>query len=192
MESQRKRLGFRAFCQEGIVKDEDFVIPIFVGQILSDHAGTIHLDVGEALGNFLPDGANHIALLIGVDIRRALSEPVAQVLTHVPWDVELKRHIWDEHPEGVPRQLEEELFTPSKGHLKPLQGPVWRGRTRNESQVVLADRGDEKIDVLQVVDALKTSPESKQWRPPVQTCEGVFRADELLVCQASISRTRSV
>ena len=56
----------------------------------------------ELLEDLVPDGAHHVSLLPGVDIRRGLLEPVSQVLALVPRYVRLECPIRHEDPEGVP------------------------------------------------------------------------------------------
>ena len=99
-------------------------------------------------GSFWRDGAHHVSLLPGVDIRRGLLEPVAQVLALVPRYVRLECTIRHEDPEGVPRKFRHILGRRAllpQGVFEPPQGPVWGAWAGDETRPVLVDRGDQVV-----------------------------------------------
>ena len=73
-----------------------------MSEVDSDRPSCLELHGRELLEDLVPDGAHHVSLLPGVDIRRGLLEPVSQVLALVPRYVRLECPIRHEDPEGVP------------------------------------------------------------------------------------------
>ena len=86
----------KAFGEAGLV------LPVLMFEVDSDRPFCLELHGRELLEDLVPDGAHHVSLLPGVDIRRGLLEPVSQVLALVPRYVRLECPIRHEDPEGVP------------------------------------------------------------------------------------------
>ena len=76
--------GIRGRCVRDFLRALHLVLPVLMSEVDSDSPSCLELHGRELLENLVPDGAHHVSLLPGVDIRRGLLEPVSQVLALVP------------------------------------------------------------------------------------------------------------
>ena len=135
----------------------------------------------ELLENLVPDGAHHVSLLPGVDIRRGLLEPVSQVLALVPRYVSLECTIRHEDPEGVPRKFSHILGWRAllpQSVFEPPQGPVWGSWAGDETRPVLVDRGDQVVHLAKLLRGPESLPPPLQGDPPSGPREGEQWGDE--------------
>ena len=121
-----------------------------------------------------------MTLLPGVDIRRGLLEPVAQVLALVPRYVRLECAIRHEDPEGVPRKFRHILGRRAllpQGVFEPPQGPVWGAWAGDETRPVLVDRGDQVVHIAKLLRGPESLPPLLQGDPPSGPREGEQRGE---------------
>ena len=86
------------------------VLRVVVDQVDLGCAVTLGVQLVHAGGHLLPDGAYHIPLFAGVNIRSTFSHPVAQVLPEVTWNLGLESTVRHEDAKGVPGQVDPEVL----------------------------------------------------------------------------------
>ena len=165
-----------------------------MSEVDSDRPSCLELHGRELLEDLVPDGAHHVSLLPGVDIRRGLLEPVSQVLAS------LGMCVWNAQSGMKTRKEYSHVLDwralLHQGVFEPPQGPVWGSWAGDESRPVLVDRGDQVVHLAELLRGPESLPPPLQGDPPSGPREGEqwgdkrdrATADVVFVCQASSSR----